>query len=231
MSNDRPRQRTREEAKALLALLPDRVPETADVDADAPAETTPPAAGRPPAVHPWEEVLDDAANDLETLARLTNDNPAGTRDAATAAQLRVLRDALATVPEDVAHAIYEAMRASDPEGQRSWVPGGKTQQDEARAGARLALGVLASGPTPPGADARPAAPVTPHDSDCALHNAPAYPAGPCDCTASDAAWDAYAPRWNGCVYICDQGHAHDARDGVACNRASRAAATPPGADA
>lgn len=29
-----------------------------------------------------------------------------------------------------------------------------------------------------------------HDSDCALHNAPALPVGPCDCSAVDRAHDA-----------------------------------------
>lgn len=43
-----------------------------------------------------------------------------------------------------------------------------------------------------------------HQSDCAVHNEPAYPAGPCDCGVAyddacaealrvrDAAWDAYS---------------------------------------
>jgi hypothetical protein len=38
------------------------------------------------------------------------------------------------------------------------------------------------------AEAKPVARCCEHDSDCAVHNMPAYPAGPCDCSAKTTAW-------------------------------------------
>jgi hypothetical protein len=69
-----------------------------------------------------------------------------------------------------------------------------------------------------------------HWSDCAVHNGPALAPSGCDCggyPGSDEAWDAIAPRWNGCVHICDLGHAHDFRGGAACNARHRALAARP----